>query len=165
MTEIVYGVWDGIVYDNRAGRSAADDRPVPPPTLANFDSFDDGNRIRAFFGDRGFFVFDRRRSSLIDALWRQMEEAAEQSCGKCTPCRMGTVLVRDALDALRRGEPARLGLDEHRDAGRADDGHLDVRPRPDLRRAAAGGAAPFPRRGRGARSSAARSRSSTASPT
>ncbi|BBF91436.1 FAD-dependent oxidoreductase [Blastochloris tepida] len=110
MTEIVYGVWDGIVYDNRAGRPAADDRPAPP-TLANFDSFDDGNRIRAFFADRGFFIFDAN-VGLIDVLWRQMAEAAAQSCGKCTPCRMGTVLVRDALDALRRGRKTRVGLDE-----------------------------------------------------
>ncbi|NJO54213.1 MAG: FAD-dependent oxidoreductase [Bacteroidales bacterium] len=109
MTEIAYGVWDGIVYDNRAG-APADDRGAPP-TLANFDSFDDANRIRAFFGDRGFFVFESG-VGLIDALWRQMAEAAEQSCGKCTPCRMGTVLVRDALDALRHGGKGRLSLDE-----------------------------------------------------
>ena len=30
-----------------------------------------------------------------------MEEAAAQSCGKCTPCRMGTLLVRDSLAAMR----------------------------------------------------------------
>jgi formate dehydrogenase beta subunit len=41
-----------------------------------------------------------------------MEMAAAQSCGKCTPCRMGTVLVRDALDAMRRGESGGLGLDD-----------------------------------------------------
>ncbi|WP_281023023.1 FAD-dependent oxidoreductase [Rhodoplanes roseus] len=43
-------------------------------------------------------------------MWRQMDQAAEQSCGKCTPCRMGTVLVRDALDALRHGRKSPLDL-------------------------------------------------------
>ncbi|EJW13625.1 Formate dehydrogenase-O, major subunit [Rhodovulum sp. PH10] len=108
MTEVSYGAWDGVVFDYRddTSRSAHNAFPV----LKNFDEFDDGNRIRAFFGDRGFFIFDPT-VSLIDALWRQMVEAADQSCGKCTPCRMGTVLVRDALDALRRGETPPLGLD------------------------------------------------------
>ncbi|NVO16651.1 MAG: FAD-dependent oxidoreductase [Rhodoplanes sp.] len=107
MTEVSYGVWDGVVYDSRDGTSSRRDSELPP--LANFDVFDEHNRIRAFFGDRGFFIFDES-VSLLDALWRQMVEAADQSCGKCTPCRMGTVLVRDALDALRRGERSRLGL-------------------------------------------------------
>ncbi|MBK5960873.1 oxidoreductase [Rhodoplanes elegans] len=109
MTEVSYGVWDGIVFDNRDGAS-----PFPAnafPELANVDDFDPKNRIRAFFGDRGFFIFDPT-VSLVDALWRQMVEAADQSCGKCTPCRMGTVLVRDALDALRQGRPSPLGLAE-----------------------------------------------------
>jgi formate dehydrogenase beta subunit len=110
MTEVSYGVWDGIVYDNRDGAG-----PIrtnhPFPMLTNFETFDEHNRIRAFFGDRGFFIFDPS-VSLIDALWRQMDEAADQACGKCTPCRMGTVLLRDALGALRRGTRSQLGLDD-----------------------------------------------------
>jgi formate dehydrogenase (NADP+) beta subunit len=108
MAHVVYGVWDGVVHDHR------EQAPGSGPELAGlqgFDDFNDGNGIRAFFGDRGFFVFDPR-VSLIDALWRYMEKAAEQSCGKCTPCRMGTVLVRDALGAIRRGERDIMELDD-----------------------------------------------------
>ena len=99
MTAICYGTWDGAVFDHRY--EAADAGVVP--ALVDFEFFDKNNHVRAFFGDRGFFVFDPT-VSLIDGLWRQMISAAEQSCGKCTPCRMGTILIRDALDALRRGE-------------------------------------------------------------
>jgi formate dehydrogenase beta subunit len=106
MTAICYGTWDGTVFDHR---SEAEDKGVVP-SLVDFEFFDRNNRVRAFFGDRGFFVFDPT-VSLIDGLWRQMINAAEQSCGKCTPCRMGTVLIRDALDALRRGERT-LSLDD-----------------------------------------------------
>jgi formate dehydrogenase (NADP+) beta subunit len=109
MTDVSYGTWDGIVFDNRDGASIGECNVNP--ALMNFDVFDDHNRIRAFFGDRGFFIFDPT-VSLIDALWRQMVEAAEQSCGKCTPCRMGTVLIRDALDALRLGRSSQLSLAE-----------------------------------------------------
>ena len=69
-----------------------------------------GTRFRAFFGDRGFFIFDSR-VSLIDAFWRYMQEAQNQSCGKCTPCRMGTILVRDSLAAMRQGKTGQLDLD------------------------------------------------------
>ena len=109
MTELSYGVWDGVVFDNRNGAATGERGAFPP--LTNFDVFDAHNRIRAFFGDHGFFIVDPT-VSLIDSLWRQMVEAAEQSCGKCTPCRMGTVLVRDALDALRRGDKSPLTLDD-----------------------------------------------------
>jgi formate dehydrogenase (NADP+) beta subunit len=108
MTLIHYGTWDGAVFDHRR-ETGADDAGVP--SLVDFEFFDKGNHVRAFFGDRGFFVFDAS-VSLIDGLWRQMINAAEQSCGKCTPCRMGTVLIRDALDALRRGEKAALSLSD-----------------------------------------------------
>ncbi|MFN8586920.1 MAG: FAD-dependent oxidoreductase [Candidatus Eisenbacteria bacterium] len=108
MARVVYGVWDGVVHDHR-GR---DLEAVPEwPELRDFDFFNDGNRIRAFFGDRGFLMFDPD-AHLTDALWHYLDEAAAQSCGKCTPCRMGTVIVRDALGALRRGEAGTPGFDE-----------------------------------------------------
>jgi formate dehydrogenase (NADP+) beta subunit len=109
MTSICYGTWDGAVFDHRYETDTAEIGVTP--SLVDFEFFDRNNRIRAFFGDRGFFVFDPA-VSLIDALWRQMINAAEQSCGKCTPCRMGTVLIRDALAALRCGEPAQLSLSD-----------------------------------------------------
>ncbi|NLH81337.1 MAG: FAD-dependent oxidoreductase [Phyllobacteriaceae bacterium] len=96
---VSYGVWDGKVRDNR-GKLPID---VPAdPDLSEFRWFNDGNPIRAFVGDRGFVVFDPE-VSLADALWRHMNRAAEESCGKCTPCRVGAPLVRDALDEVREG--------------------------------------------------------------
>lgn len=108
MTSVAFGYWDGVVCGKGAGPGADD---LPACSLKNFDEFDDGNAIRAFFGDRGFFVFDES-VSLIDALYRYMEKSAEQSCGVCTPCRMGTVLVRDALDRMRRGLDSPLDFDD-----------------------------------------------------
>lgn len=107
MTNVVYGFWDGKVHDNR-GKPSGEAHTLAG--LGGLDEFNPGNRILAFFGDRGFFVFDQH-VSLIDAFWRYMAKAAEQSCGKCTPCRMGTLLVRDALATMRRGDVSPLGLD------------------------------------------------------
>ena len=108
MAHIAYGVWDGVVHDHRHRQPGAEEAMV---ALRSLDDFDEGNPIRAFVGDRGFFILDGG-VSLIDTFWRYMEKAAEQSCGKCTPCRMGTVLVRDALDAMRHGKPSKLDLDD-----------------------------------------------------
>jgi len=107
MATIVYGVWDGAVIDHRDGNGEASG---DLPALAGFGEFNPGNPIRAFLGDRGFLVFDRG-VSLLDALRRQFVKALDQSCGKCTPCRMGSTLIGDALGALARGEPAALDLD------------------------------------------------------
>ena len=107
MTEVAYGFWDGELHDSR-GKPAGEAASIPG--LRGFDEFNDGNAIRAFFGDRGFFIFDSK-VNLIDAFWRYMQEAASQSCGKCTPCRMGTLLVRDSLGAMREGKKGPLDLD------------------------------------------------------
>lgn len=107
MGEVSYGVWDGVVYDERPGAAVAG---PTFPALRNFDTFDPANDVRAFVADRGFIVFDPD-VNLLEMFWRQMTRAAEESCGRCTPCRIGTVLVRDALDAMRKGEPSDLDLD------------------------------------------------------
>ena len=108
MAQVVYGVWDGVVHDARNGAIVQN---TPISALKQFEEFDEGNSIRAFFADRGFFVFDET-VSLIDSLYRYMDKAATQSCGACTPCRMGTVLVRDALDNFRRGLDPSLSFDD-----------------------------------------------------
>ncbi len=108
VAQVVYGVWDGVVHDARRDLPGKD---TPLAALRNFDEFDEGNAVRAFFADRGFFVFDES-VSLVDGLFHYINKAAEQSCGACTPCRMGTVLIRDALDKMRRGLDSPLDFDD-----------------------------------------------------
>ncbi|MDK2955009.1 MAG: formate dehydrogenase beta subunit [Desulfovibrionales bacterium] len=97
---ILYGSWDNNIYDNR-GREIFE---IPEdPAYEGFSAFNEGNPVKAFFGDRGFMVFEPD-VSLIDALWRYAERAAEESCGKCTPCRVGTGLIRDWLGRLKDGQ-------------------------------------------------------------
>jgi formate dehydrogenase beta subunit len=108
MTRIAYGVWDGQIVDQRLTQTPL---PLALSGLDGFDYFNKGNPIRAFIGDRGFLVFDDS-VSLVDAFRRQMEMAAAQSCGKCTPCRAGVPLIRDALTAYARGLTGPVDLDE-----------------------------------------------------
>ena len=48
-------------------------------------------------------VFDESRDT-IDIVYRTMEFLAEESCGKCTPCRQGTEVMVEILERFYRGE-------------------------------------------------------------
>jgi NADH-quinone oxidoreductase subunit F len=50
-------------------------------------------------------VFDKTRD-VIDIVYRTMEFLAEESCGKCTPCRQGTEVMVEILERFYRGEGA-----------------------------------------------------------
>jgi NADH:ubiquinone oxidoreductase subunit F (NADH-binding) len=48
-------------------------------------------------------VFNESRD-VIDIVHRTMEFLAEESCGKCTPCRQGTEVMVETLERFGRGE-------------------------------------------------------------
>ncbi|MFP4098569.1 MAG: FAD-dependent oxidoreductase [Alphaproteobacteria bacterium] len=108
MTHVMYGVWNGEVLDNR-GKAPHEVDPIDD--LQGFETFNEGNPIKAFLGDRGFYVFDEK-TSLVDALRQYMAKVADESCGKCTPCRMGSVLIHESLTALAEGRFDEVDLDE-----------------------------------------------------
>ena len=54
-------------------------------------------------GSGAITVFDQGRD-IIDFLYRTMEFLAEESCGKCTPCREGTEVMVEILERLAQGE-------------------------------------------------------------
>lgn len=96
MVELAYGVWDGIVYDNRSGEY----RTPPALDISVFDNFNAGNPARIFLTHRGFLVFDQS-IPLLWSLWNHFAKVASESCGKCSPCRSGSPIIRDMLaDAL-----------------------------------------------------------------
>jgi len=54
-------------------------------------------------GSGGITVFHEGRD-IIDFVHRSMEFLAEESCGKCTPCREGTEVMVEILGRLTQGE-------------------------------------------------------------
>jgi len=108
MINVIFGSLSGRVIDNRDKKIFQIDCH---PEFHDFEEFDAGNPIRAFFGGGGFLVFDPN-VDLIDALVQYFKRAAGESCGKCTPCRVGLQLILAKLEAVARGE-ANVGvLDE-----------------------------------------------------
>ena len=108
MAKVIYGVWDGQVVDNRDKQLFEIE---DSPDFADFNEFDPGNPIKAFVGGKGFFVFEHG-VSLLDVMLCYAKRAAGESCGKCTPCRMGTRILVDKLAQLMQGEAGAETLDE-----------------------------------------------------
>jgi hypothetical protein len=142
MAKVIYAAWDGEVIDNRSKKLFEIE---DTPEFAEFGEFDAGNPIKAFVGGKGFFVFEKDVNLLETAL-SYLRRVAKESCGKCTPCRMGSHILVDYLESLLEGrKPSRELLDEigvladHVDStSLCGIGH-------DRRRGAAGDAEPLPR--------------------
>ncbi len=108
MSKILFGAWNGTVTDNRDKRFF---EIREHKEFNEFDVFYPGNPIKAFLGAKGFFVFDKE-TNLIDAAYQYLEKAAKESCGKCTPCRVGTQLLAEKLKELSKGELNSEDIDE-----------------------------------------------------
>ena len=112
MNNSIYGIWDGNVHDFRYGQKGA-----LPPVLEGLDEFAPHNPTKAFIADRGFLIFDRE-TSLVEAFRAYMAQAAKESCGRCTPCRVGTQRIRDLLREVSVGSNNPSILDEIQELAR-----------------------------------------------
>ncbi|MCP4216471.1 MAG: FAD-dependent oxidoreductase [bacterium] len=108
MAKVIYGVWDHKVVDNRNKRFFEIEES---PELENFDAFDPGNPIKAFFFVICFFIFEKG-VDLLDAAHQYISRAAGESCGKCTPCRVGTRILESKFGQLAAGNGSVEMLDE-----------------------------------------------------
>ena len=54
-------------------------------------------------------VFDESRD-VIDIVYRTMEFLADESCGKCTPCRQGTEVMVETLERFCRGKGSKKDI-------------------------------------------------------
>jgi NADH:ubiquinone oxidoreductase subunit F (NADH-binding) len=59
--------------------------------------------FESVLGAGAITVFGNKRD-VIDIVIRTMEFLAEESCGKCTPCRQGTEVLLEMMDRFHRGE-------------------------------------------------------------
>jgi formate dehydrogenase iron-sulfur subunit len=64
--------------------------------------YDEFARAGAILGHGGIVVFDQE-TDMLELARHYMTFTAEESCGKCTPCRVGSVRAREILDAIAQG--------------------------------------------------------------
>jgi formate dehydrogenase beta subunit len=100
MTDILFSSWGGVVTDNR-GKSEAERRPVSTLNLPL--EFDKERKIRAFIGWDGIVIRDPE-VNMVDLIRAYVEAVQKESCGKCTPCRVGTRIMTTVLNRIADGQ-------------------------------------------------------------
>jgi formate dehydrogenase beta subunit len=108
MARVIFGVWGDRVIDNRRRHYFEIDED---PNFKDFDEFDPGNGIRAFWGWKGFLIFDRE-VLLLDSVRQYLDRVSRESCGKCTPCRVGIPILLERIEQISRGEGGSEGMEE-----------------------------------------------------
>ena len=96
--------------------------------------FDEFAKAGGILGHGGIVVFDQD-TDMVDLARHFMEFTAEESCGKCTPCRVGSTRARELLEQIRDGHGRPEDLETLKDLG-------DTMKMTSL--CALGGLAPFP---------------------
>ena len=69
--------------------------------------YDEFAKADAILGHGGIVVFDDE-TDMVEMARHFMAFTADESCGKCTPCRIGSVRAREILERIERGQ-GRLG--------------------------------------------------------
>jgi len=115
MTEILFSSWGGVVIDNR-GKSEAERKPVSTINLPL--EFDKERKIKAFIGWDGIVIRDPE-ANIIDLIRAYLEAVQNESCGKCTPCRVGTRIMATIMNRIADGQGKPEDLDHLKHLGDA----------------------------------------------
>lgn len=119
--EVAFGLTLGEIVDDIAGGTATG-RPVKAvqvggPLGAYFPrsmfhtpfGYEEFASAEGLVGHAGLVVFDDSADMLKQARFA-MEFCAIESCGKCTPCRVGAVRGMETVDRIARGDAAAIPL-------------------------------------------------------
>ena len=116
LREIVFEIGGGIPDDGRF-KAVQTGGPsggcVPEEHLDTPVDYESLRDLGSIMGSGGMIVMDDT-SSMVEVARFFMEFSRSESCGKCIPCRVGTVQVHDLLDRLLRGEGRPRDLDDLR---------------------------------------------------
>jgi formate dehydrogenase beta subunit len=100
MTDILFSSWGGVVTDNRE----KPDLEKQPVTVVNLPlEFDKEKKIKAFIGWDGIVIRDPE-VDMVDLIRAYLEAVQKESCGKCTPCRVGTRIMATLLNRIADGQ-------------------------------------------------------------
>jgi formate dehydrogenase iron-sulfur subunit len=85
---------------------------IPPSLLDTPLGFEELHSIGAGVGHGGVVAFDER-TSILELVRHVFEFGADESCGKCTPCRLGTRRIEETFRRIvERGRPAATDRDQ-----------------------------------------------------
>jgi len=105
LREIIYDIGGGII-DGRPFKAVQTGGPsggcIPAEHLDMPVSYESLIELGSFMGSGGMIVMDDT-SCMVDVAKYFQDFCREESCGKCTPCRVGTTQMWMLLDLITRG--------------------------------------------------------------
>jgi bidirectional [NiFe] hydrogenase diaphorase subunit len=117
LREIVYDIGGGIP-DNLAFKAAQTGGPsggcIPAAHLDTPVDYDSLRALGSIMGSGGLIIMDER-SCMVDVAKFFMEFCMDESCGKCVPCRVGTVQMHRLLERITEGTATPADLDTLQD--------------------------------------------------
>ena len=114
LREIIFDIGGGIP-DGRAFKAVQTGGPsggcIPEQHLDTPVDYDSLRELGSIMGSGGMIVMDDT-SNMVEVARYFMEFSQSESCGKCIPCRVGTVQVHALLARILRGEGDARSLDQ-----------------------------------------------------
>jgi bidirectional [NiFe] hydrogenase diaphorase subunit len=112
LREIVYDIGGGII-DDAPFKAAQTGGPsggcIPADYLDTPVSYETLTELGSIMGSGGLIVMDDT-SCMVDVAKYFQDFSRDESCGKCTPCRVGTTQMWMLLDQITRGEATEKDL-------------------------------------------------------
>src|SRR5207253_3519048 len=87
---------------------------IPASHLDTPVDYESLQALGSIMGSGGMIVMDQT-SSMVEVARFFMEFCMDESCGKCIPCRVGTVQMYRLLDRIAKGEGTRADLNRLKD--------------------------------------------------
>ncbi len=114
LREIIYDIGGGISGDRKfkaAQLGGPSGGCIPAQFLDSEIDYDSVQQIGAIMGSGGLIVVDDR-TCMVDIARYFLEFVQSESCGKCTPCRVGTRKMLDVLEKICVGDATIDDVDE-----------------------------------------------------
>jgi len=108
MADILFSSWGGTITDNR-GKPEGERQAVPGLGLPA--EIDKEQKIKGFFGWDGIAI-RTPDVNVVDMVRAYLEAVQNESCGKCTPCRVGTRIMATLANRIVDGEGKAEDLDQ-----------------------------------------------------
>jgi bidirectional [NiFe] hydrogenase diaphorase subunit len=110
LREIVFEIGGGVPGGNAkrckpAARPAAAFRPI----FRHAVDYESLRELGSIMGSGGMIIMDET-ASMVDVSRYFMEFCMTESCGKCVPCRVGTVHMYNLLDKIYKGQSSQRDL-------------------------------------------------------
>ena len=117
LREVIYDIGGGIKdgYEFKAAQTGGPSGGCI--TKENLDTpidFDNLQAIGSMMGSGGLIIMDER-NCMVDIAKFYLEFTVEESCGKCTPCRIGNKRLLEILTRITEGEGTMEDLDKLED--------------------------------------------------